>query len=92
MTLRSRVYDIAKVTPYELMPGLSERVEATCFAKREDIQPGFSNNLRGVYNRMFNLSEAITPRPDRCFGQKADVTFFEPDPAANTKTAPVCFA
>ena len=57
MTLRSRVYDIAKVTAYEVMPGLSERTGSTCYAKREDTQPGFSNNLRGVYNRMFNLSE-----------------------------------
>jgi len=57
MTLRSRVYDYAKVTKYEYLPGLSSRVDATCYAKREDTQPGFSNNLRGVYNRMFELTE-----------------------------------
>ena len=66
MTLRSRVYDIAKVTPYEEMPGLSERVAAKCYAKREDTQPGFSNNLRGVYNRMFNLTEAPQNLPPLC--------------------------
>lgn len=51
----SRVYDVAKNTPLELQPNLSERMGNKILLKREDMQPVFSFKLRGAYNKMANL-------------------------------------
>jgi threonine dehydratase len=54
----SRVYDVAKITPLELQPNLSKRIQNTVLLKREDMQPVFSFKLRGAYNKMAQLSAA----------------------------------
>jgi threonine dehydratase len=51
----SRVYDVAKITPLELQPNLSKRIQNNVLLKREDMQPVFSFKLRGAYNKMANL-------------------------------------
>lgn len=56
--LTSRVYDVARETPLDLAPRLSERLGATVFLKREDLQLTFSFKLRGAYNRIAHLTEA----------------------------------
>ena len=53
----SRVYDVAKETPLELAPTLSQRLNNQVFLKREDLQPVFSFKLRGAYNKITSLSE-----------------------------------
>ncbi|AFZ82924.1 threonine ammonia-lyase, biosynthetic [Candidatus Kinetoplastidibacterium crithidiae] len=58
--LTAKVYDVARETPLEAMPLLSNRISNNIFIKREDTQPVFSFKLRGAYNKMANLSpEAI---------------------------------
>ncbi len=52
----ARVYDVAKVTPLELQPNLSARLDNRILLKREDMQPVFSFKLRGAYNKMAHLS------------------------------------
>ena len=54
----SRVYDVAKITPLELQPNLSKRIQNNVLLKREDMQPVFSFKLRGAYNKMAQLSAA----------------------------------
>ncbi len=54
----SRVYDVAKITPLELQPNLSKRIQNNVFLKREDMQPVFSFKLRGAYNKMAQLPAA----------------------------------
>ena len=44
----SRVYDVAKITPLELQPNLSKRIQNNVLLKREDMQPVFSFKLRGA--------------------------------------------
>ncbi|CAJ2672597.1 threonine dehydratase biosynthetic chloroplastic-like [Trifolium pratense] len=53
--LTSKVYDVAKETPLELAPKLSERLGVNIWLKREDLQPVFSFKLRGAYNMMAKL-------------------------------------
>lgn len=55
--LEDRVYDVAQVTPLELAPGLSRRLNNQVLLKREDLQAVFSFKLRGAYNKMVSLSE-----------------------------------
>ena len=54
--LRAPVYDVARETPLERAPLLSERLGNEVYLKREDLQPGFSFKLRGAYNRMVHLT------------------------------------
>lgn len=56
--LTARVYDVARETPLERMPTLSQRIGSSVWLKREDLQPVFSFKLRGAYNRIVQLSEA----------------------------------
>lgn len=56
--LTSRVYDIARETPLEFAPLLSERTDNRIWLKREDEQPVFSFKIRGAYNKMAGLSKA----------------------------------
>jgi threonine dehydratase len=55
--LTARVYDVARETPLEPAPGLSERLGHRLLLKREDMQAVFSFKLRGAYNKMVRLSE-----------------------------------
>ncbi|MEW8505634.1 MAG: threonine ammonia-lyase, biosynthetic [Candidatus Thiodiazotropha sp.] len=57
--LRARVYDVAKETPLERAKRLSIRLDNHVFLKREDLQPVFSFKLRGAYNKMVNLPDAL---------------------------------
>jgi threonine dehydratase len=54
--LTSRVYEVARETPLDPAPRLSNRVENTVWFKREDQQPVFSFKIRGAYNRIARLS------------------------------------
>ncbi len=60
--LRARVYDVAWETPLDPATRLSERLGATVWLKREDLQSVFSFKLRGAYNKIHNLSEAEKAR------------------------------
>jgi threonine dehydratase len=55
--LRAQVYDVARRTPLDLAPGLSERTGGRLWLKREDLQPTFSFKLRGAYNCIHRLNE-----------------------------------
>jgi threonine dehydratase len=57
--LRARVYDVAVETPLEEAARLSQRIGARVFLKREDLQPIFSFKLRGAFNKIAHLSQAI---------------------------------
>src|SRR6202035_86007 len=57
--LRARVYDVAVETPLEEATRLSQRVGARVLLKREDLQPIFSFKLRGAYNKIAHLSQAV---------------------------------
>lgn len=48
---------MARETPLEAAPGLSERLGHRLLLKREDMQTVFSFKLRGAYNKMVRLSE-----------------------------------
>ena len=55
--LAARVYDVARETPLDAAPLLSQRLGNQVLIKREDLQPVFSFKLRGAYNKMVGLSE-----------------------------------
>ncbi|HVQ12109.1 MAG TPA: threonine ammonia-lyase, biosynthetic, partial [Vicinamibacterales bacterium] len=55
--LTSRVYDVARETPLDRAPRLSERLDNEVLLKREDLQPVFSFKLRGAYNKIAHLSD-----------------------------------
>jgi threonine dehydratase len=57
--LRARVYDVARETPLERARMLSSRLANEVYLKREDLQPVFSFKLRGAYNKIINLPEAV---------------------------------
>ena len=58
MILKAKVYDVARETPLDLAPELSQRLGNRVWLKREDLQPVFSYKLRGAYN----LMAALTPQ------------------------------
>lgn len=53
--LLARVYDVARETPLEPAPRLSERLGSKVWLKREDEQPVFSFKIRGAYHKMASL-------------------------------------
>ncbi len=55
--LTSRVYDVARETPLDRAPRLSERLDNEVLLKREDLQPVFSFKLRGAYNKIAHLQD-----------------------------------
>lgn len=57
--LRARVYDVARETPLDDAPSLSRRLGNRVLIKREDLQSVFSFKLRGAYNKIANLPEAL---------------------------------
>jgi threonine dehydratase len=64
--LKARVYDVAIESPLDDAPRLSRRLGNRVMLKREDLQPVFSFKLRGAYNRIAHLSEAIAKRGVVC--------------------------
>ncbi len=56
--LNARVYDVARETPLDYAPVLSQRLRNQVWLKREDEQPVFSFKCRGAYNKMAGLSSA----------------------------------
>ncbi len=60
--LTARVYDVAQETPLELAPNLSARLHNSLWLKREDMQSVFSFKLRGAYNKMAQLPQAVLAR------------------------------
>jgi threonine dehydratase len=60
--LDARVYDIARETPLEYAPVLSQRFGNHVWLKREDLQPVFSFKCRGAYNKMARLSRSALRR------------------------------
>jgi threonine dehydratase len=54
--LTARVYDVARETPLEFAPMLSQRIANQVWLKREDEQPIFSFKCRGAYNKMAALA------------------------------------
>ena len=56
MVLKAPVYDVAKETPLDPMPSMSQRINNFVSLKREDMQPVFSYKLRGAYTLMASLS------------------------------------
>ncbi|MCH2170128.1 threonine ammonia-lyase, biosynthetic [Myxococcota bacterium] len=57
--LRARVYDVARESPLEPAPKLSQRLGERVFLKREDLQPVFSFKLRGAYNKIVSLPPEV---------------------------------
>lgn len=55
-TLLARVYEVARETPLEFAPVLSESTGNRVWIKREDEQPVFSFKVRGAHNRMAGLT------------------------------------
>ena len=55
--LTSRVYDVARETPLEPAPRLTERLGNEVLFKREDLQPIFSFKIRGAYNKVAHLTD-----------------------------------
>src|SRR5688572_1189502 len=55
--LTSRVYDVARETPLDPAPRLSQRLGNEVLLKREDLQPIFSFKLRGAYNKIAHLTD-----------------------------------
>src|SRR5688572_13972397 len=55
--LTSRVYDVARETPLDAAPRLSQRLDNEVLLKREDLQPVFSFKRRGAYNKIAHLSD-----------------------------------
>ena len=64
--LTARVYDVAVETPLEHAPLLSARIGNRLMIKREDMQPVFSFQLRGAYNKMVNLPASVLKRGVIC--------------------------
>ena len=60
--LNARVYDVARETPLDYAPFLSQRLHNQVWLKREDEQPVFSFKCRGAYNKMAGLSSADLKR------------------------------
>ena len=55
--LLSPVYEVAKVTPLQVLKKISDRLGNHVVLKREDLQPVHSFKLRGAYNKIAGLSE-----------------------------------
>ena len=55
--LLSPVYEVAKVTPLQVLKKISDRLGNHVVLKREDLQPVHSFKLRGAYNKIAGLTE-----------------------------------
>ena len=61
-----RVYDVAQRSPLQAAPKLSHRLGNTVWLKREDMQPVHSFKLRGAYNKIASLPDAVRQRGIIC--------------------------
>lgn len=57
--LDARIYDLAIETPLDFAPLLGEKTANQVYLKREDLQPVFSFKLRGAYNKLLQLPQAV---------------------------------
>ena len=57
--LQARVYDVAKKTRLDHADNLSRHLNNHIWIKREDMQPVFSFKLRGAYNKIVHLPDAL---------------------------------
>jgi threonine dehydratase len=64
--LKARVYDVAIESPLEDAPRLSRRLGNRVLFKREDLQPVFSFKVRGAYNKIAHMSQAVASRGVIC--------------------------
>jgi threonine dehydratase len=64
--LKARVYDVAIQSPLEPAMRLSRRLGNNVLFKREDLQAVFSFKVRGAYNKIAHLSDAIAKRGVIC--------------------------
>jgi threonine dehydratase len=64
--LKAQVYDVAIESPLDAAPRLSKRIGNDVRLKREDLQPVFSFKLRGAYNKIAHLSDAVAKRGVIC--------------------------
>jgi threonine dehydratase len=64
--LKARVYDVAKHSPLEAAPGLSQEWKNEIRIKREDLQPIFSFKIRGAYNKIAQLPQTERDRGVIC--------------------------
>jgi threonine dehydratase len=60
--LRAPVYEVAQVTPLQVMEKISTRLENTILVKREDRQAVHSFKLRGAYSMIAGLTEEQAAR------------------------------
>ncbi|HEY3302566.1 MAG TPA: threonine ammonia-lyase, biosynthetic [Candidatus Binatia bacterium] len=60
--LNARVYEVARETPLDYAPVLSERFGNHVWLKREDLQPVFSFKCRGAFNKMVRLGRTALAR------------------------------
>ena len=56
--LTARVYDVARETPLDYLPRISERYSNHVWLKREDLQSVFSFKLRGAFNKIYQVSRS----------------------------------
>ena len=54
--LLSQVYDLVKETPIQYLPVMSNELNNQIFAKREEMQTGFSFCTRGAHHLLLNLT------------------------------------
>src|ERR1700726_507501 len=64
--LKAKVYDVAIETPLDAAPRLSRRLDNRVLFKREDLQPVFSFEIRGAYNKIAQLSPITAQRGVIC--------------------------
>ncbi len=64
--LRADIYGVARETPLEDMPLLSQELGQRILLKREDLQPVFSFKIRGAYNKIARLDPAVRARGVIC--------------------------
>ena len=60
--LRAPVYEVAQVTPLQVMEKISSRLGNTILVKREDRQAVHSFKLRGAYSMIASLTEEQAAR------------------------------
>jgi threonine dehydratase len=56
--LQAPIYDLARETPLQPAPALSQRLGNRVLLKREDLQPTFSFKIRGACNKLAQLTAA----------------------------------
>eukprot|EP00960_Hanusia_phi_P070280 767273-Hanusia_phi.AAC.5 len=59
--LLSQVYDLVKETPIQHLPVISNELNNQVFAKREELQTGFSFCTRGAHHLLLNLTMKTRP-------------------------------